>query len=316
MSSLSFAKAFGREKPHSSTTDWIEILTADSIVEESYDGPAEAIRALRKKLKHGSVHQQYRALVLLKALVENCGPRFAAAVSDSQFMDVLRSLLSSSTTDKRVKRKLKLILESWREQYQTDPSMSSLVGLYKQAHSSRKAEEIAIFIGQDQNQREKRDREAHKAKEEEAKRKAAEQSRVNRERTRRAPFDFQKEKPKILNSIVDASQASSNLSNAIRLVNPETDTVETNAHVQDCLEKAKQARKIIVRYIQLVENEELIGTLIETNDRINSSIDIYEQLLAAHDEDLIMARSLLMMITAHQMDRQRKQIMCTLTSKT
>jgi len=39
MSAFSFAKqAFGREKPHSSTTDWIDILTSSTIEEEAYDG--------------------------------------------------------------------------------------------------------------------------------------------------------------------------------------------------------------------------------------------------------------------------------------
>ena len=38
--------------------------------------PVEACRAIRKKLKYGDVHRQLRALTLLKALVEICGPKF------------------------------------------------------------------------------------------------------------------------------------------------------------------------------------------------------------------------------------------------
>lgn len=67
--------------------------------------------------------------------------------------------------------------------------------------------------------------------------------------------------------------------NAITLVNPETDSLQTNDRVQECLSKAKLCRKPIVRYIQLVENEELIGTLIDTNERILAALEMYDKVL-------------------------------------
>ncbi|KAF5368631.1 hypothetical protein D9758_002325 [Tetrapyrgos nigripes] len=97
-------------------------------------------------------------------------------------------------------------------------------------------------------------------------------------RPKRPPFNFEQEKPKVLGSIVEASQASSNLVNAMTLVNPEKESLQTNERVQECLEKAKLARKQIVRYIQLVDSEEVIGVLIETNDRIITALEMYDQL--------------------------------------
>ena len=81
-----------------------------------------------------------------------------------------------------------------------------------------------------------------------------------------------------------------------QLVNTEHDSLQTNERVQECLQNAKLARKQIVRYIQvsdtdhhspvnppfnyllaqLVENEDMIGTLIDTNDRIIASIEMYD----------------------------------------
>ncbi|KAJ8083739.1 hypothetical protein PM082_002505 [Marasmius tenuissimus] len=103
----------------------------------------------------------------------------------------------------------------------------------------------------------------------------------NKPKTKRQPFNFEQEKPKVLGSIVEASQASSNLVNAITLVNTEKESLEANERVQTCLEAAKQARKIIVRYVQLVENEEVIGVLIETNDRVITALEMYDQVLTA-----------------------------------
>ncbi|TFK36922.1 hypothetical protein BDQ12DRAFT_653761 [Crucibulum laeve] len=305
MSALSFARqAFGREKPHSSVTDWVDILTASSIQEEAYDGipelvdainlqgpgPSEASRALRKKLKHGNTHQQYRALVLLKALVENCGQKFQSTFADGQLTDALKHIASDPSADKRVKKKLMLVLASWRDQFNNDPSMSLVAGLYRQckgAEGTRPTQEMNTLIGLQPSPEDKR-----RIEKEEAKRKAKQEKEEARQRTikeeedrrksktrpKRAPFDFEKDKPKVLASIVDASQASSNLVNAITLVNPEIDSLQTNERVQECLVKAKQARKVVVRYIQLVENEELIGTLIETNERIMSALEMYDKL--------------------------------------
>ena len=81
----------------------------------------------------------------------------------------------------------------------------------------------------------------------------------------------------MLTCIANASQAANNLVNAITLVNPETDNVQTNERVQECLGKAKVCRKPIVRYTQLVENEELIGTLIDTNERIIAALEMYDK---------------------------------------
>lgn len=67
------------EKPHSSVTDWVEILTSERYTEDSLDGVTELMesirllgfegvtessRAIRKKLKYGNVHRQIRALTV------------------------------------------------------------------------------------------------------------------------------------------------------------------------------------------------------------------------------------------------------------
>ncbi|KAF8576062.1 hypothetical protein K439DRAFT_1541634 [Ramaria rubella] len=63
------------------------------------------------------------------------------------------------------------------------------------------------------------------------------------EETQAKVFNFEKEKPQVLGSIVTASQAFSNLVNAL----------------MGCLVAAKTIRKQVVCYIQLVEDKELIA---------------------------------------------------------
>lgn len=311
MSALNFAKlAFGIDnKPHSSVTEWVEILTSNKIEDEAYEGvpelvdaidlqasgPAEAARALRKKLKHGQPQQQYRALVLIKALVENAGPKFHAAFSEGQLVDAFKQVSSDSTTDKRVKKKLQSVLASWRDQYRSEPSMTSFANLHKQCkggtrpqngpvdvsqvHANDNAKEDKKKAKEETKKRQKTEREEQRRKEEEEKRNKATRA------TRRVPFNLEKERPKVLSTIAEASQASSNFANALMLVNIENDSVQANDRVQECLVKAEVAKKSIVRYIQLVEDEDLIGALIETNDRINAALGTYEAMSTVRTED-------------------------------
>ncbi|KAJ3929678.1 MAG: hypothetical protein NXY57DRAFT_1015696 [Lentinula lateritia] len=300
MSAITFARqAFNREKPHSSITDWVDILTANHVEEEAYDGipelvdsinlqgltgTSEASRALRKKLKHGGSHQQYRSLVILKALVENCGDKFKTSFADGQLTDALRQIAGDRTADKRVQKKLKLVLISWHEQFKTDPSMRSVSELYHMCKDIQPAkpaiDPIEVEAAHRRAEKEEAKRKAKLEKEEARKKEEAERLKQKqmKNRPKRAPFNFEQEKPKVLSSIVEASQASSNLVNAITLVNPEKESLQSSERVQDCLAKAKLARKPIVRYIQLVENEEVIGVLIETNDRIIAALEMYDNM--------------------------------------
>jgi len=86
------------EKPHSSISDWVEILTSDRYEEDSYDGVNELLesvrilgidgvtessRAIRKKLKYGNVHRQLRALTVCVA---------SSLRSRCSYIDVIRDV--------------------------------------------------------------------------------------------------------------------------------------------------------------------------------------------------------------------------------
>lgn len=93
------------DKPHSSITDWVEVLSSDRYQVLSLDGipelvesvniqgpqgTTEASRAIRKKLKYGNSHRQIRALVILRALTENCGHGFKMNWANEQLMERLK----------------------------------------------------------------------------------------------------------------------------------------------------------------------------------------------------------------------------------
>lgn len=169
--------------------------------------------------------------------------------------------------------------------------MKTVAGLFKEcraverslAETTQNLSAMGIYDTSEADKKKAEREEARKAKKE------VERKRKEREAERkRPPFVFAKEKPQILNAIATASQASNNLVNAIMLVNEDKDDLRTNTRVQECLATARDTRKSILRYIQLVENEEIIGTLIEANERIVSALIMYNRRSAPdykHEDD-------------------------------
>ena len=94
-------------------------------------GPAEAARALRKKLKYGNVHRQLRALVLLDGLIQNAGPRFQRTFVDEPLLERLRVCGTSDLSDPDVKKKCSELFRSWASEYKNTPGLERVAVLYK-----------------------------------------------------------------------------------------------------------------------------------------------------------------------------------------
>jgi hypothetical protein len=318
------SRLFG-EKHTSSVSNWIEILSSEQYDYNNYDGipelveainlqsegPTEASRAIRKKLKYGNVHRQIRALVILKALVENCGSKFQQSFADDRLTERLKIMATDSMTDEKVRKTLMSVLGSWHRQFKDNPSMKLVADLYNQCGGGggkRNSKQVEVrhetLFDQyakhaaEQRAKEKTEKEEAKRRTKEGKNKPKESPKSSPKdgefdkavkqtggQKRRVPFNFEKEKPQIINMVATASQAANNLENAIRLVNREQETLGDNTRVQASLVTAKNVRKQILRYIQLVEDEELIGTLIDTNERMMAAFDMYEVLSKPPDQD-------------------------------
>ncbi|KAI1304009.1 hypothetical protein F5Y03DRAFT_180298 [Xylaria venustula] len=137
---------FSQKKPYSAVTVTIERLTSEAFEEDDLSGipdlveviklqasgPAEAARALRKKLKYGSVHRQIRALVLLDGLIQNAGPRFQRTFIDEPLLERLRVCGTSDLSDPDVRKKCSELFRSWAAEYQNTPGLERVARLYKE----------------------------------------------------------------------------------------------------------------------------------------------------------------------------------------
>ena len=64
----------------------------------------------------------------------------------------------------------------------------------------------------------------------------------------------------------------------LKLINREHESVLDSPKVQENLDKAKAARRPVIRYIQLVTDEEYVGTLLDANEKIVEAIQLYDRL--------------------------------------
>ncbi|KNG85482.1 VHS domain protein [Aspergillus nomiae NRRL 13137] len=288
---------FHSSKPYSAVSVQIEVLTSEQYdVEDSSgivdlieavviqgSGPTEASRALRKKLKYGNLHRQLRALTILDFLIQNAGDRFLREFADEPLLERLRIAATDPVSDPLVKEKCKQLFGQWAVSYKNTPGMERVTALYrqlpkrKQPASQAKARcsgILALLMNLQWATPYLSLREMARLQKEKKEKKV-------RDKT----FNLEKEKPEMLQTLASASVASTNLLNALKLVNRETHRVSEDAEVLNRFETCKQLRRQILRYIQHVESEEYLGSLIHANEELVTALMAFEVLDKSVDYD-------------------------------
>ncbi|GJJ75260.1 LAS seventeen-binding protein 5 [Entomortierella parvispora] len=107
-------------------TQWDAVVGLCDAVNAKDDGAKEAAKALRKKLRMGRPQQQMNAISLIQAMVDGCGSKFKAQLATSKFTDDIQAVLVSDTTDVNVKIRLMERLQSWADQFASDPGLAAI----------------------------------------------------------------------------------------------------------------------------------------------------------------------------------------------
>ena len=215
--------------------------------------------------------------------------RSPATFANDQLVDRIKLMSQDELVDASVRRLLMRVLLSWNQQFKDDPSMRTVAGLYvacgggKKSDAQRRSEAAEAYRKrEEQAQKEAQIRSDRKAAErlqklEEKQQKEREKARLKKGGQRRPAFDLEKEKPQIMTSLATSQQVATALVNALQHVNREKESVTVNARVQDYLARVKTERKKIIRYIQLVKDEEFVGSLISANDQIILALQLYDR---------------------------------------
>ncbi|KAJ5136438.1 hypothetical protein N7448_004992 [Penicillium atrosanguineum] len=304
---------FQSSKPYSAVTVQIEVLTSEQyevedssgivdlidVVRIQASGPTEASRALRKKLKYGNLHRQLRSLTILDFLIQNAGDRFLRDFADEPLLERLRIAGTDPISDPLVKQKCKVLFGQWAATYKDTPGMAKITALYKQLPKRKQpatqARSKVLREGANTNEPPMghtvsisagngpaRTLSSPKQKPSKSKKDKTKEKKMS---ISSRSFSLERERPQILETLASASVASTNLLNALKLVNRETTRISEDAECINRFEMCKKLRHQILRYIQNIESEEFLGGLIHANEELVTALMAFEVLDKSYDYD-------------------------------
>ena len=276
--------------------------------------PASHFRLTYLNSKYGNVHRQLRALTVLDGLIQNAGPRFQRTFADEPLLERLRVAGSDPVSDPDVKAKCKVLFGQWAVSCKNTPGMEQIASLYKQLPQRKKPV---------RQQESKVIRETEQEANEDSTGTMSQSTYSGGASPFRTPtssttstsaspqpitfgagpnllglnknkkdkknknksFNLEKEKPALLQTIASSSVASTNLMNSLKFINREHKRVSEDPQAIQRFETCKQLRRQILRYIQYVESEDFLGSLIHANDELVNALIAYEVLDKSVEDD-------------------------------
>ncbi|XP_014398325.1 PREDICTED: TOM1-like protein 2 isoform X4 [Myotis brandtii] len=105
------------------------------IVNETEEGPKDAIRALKKRLNGNRNYREVMlALTVLETCVKNCGHRFHVLVASRDFIDgvLVRIISPKNNPPTIVQDKVLALIQAWADAFRSSPDLTGVVHIYEE----------------------------------------------------------------------------------------------------------------------------------------------------------------------------------------
>ncbi|XP_062422050.1 TOM1-like protein 2 isoform X2 [Pungitius pungitius] len=115
--------------------DWTLNMEICDIINETDEGPKDAMRALKKRLGGNKNYREVMlALTVLETCVKNCGRRFHVQVANRDFIDgVLVRIISPKTNPPTiVQDKVLALIQAWADAFRSCPDLTGVVHIYEE----------------------------------------------------------------------------------------------------------------------------------------------------------------------------------------
>ncbi|KAM4716089.1 TOM1-like protein 2 isoform 1-T1 [Anableps anableps] len=115
--------------------DWALNMEICDIINETEDGPKDAMRAVKKRL---SGNRNYREVMLtltvLETCVKNCGHRFHALVTSKDFVDgvLVKVIAPKNNPPTIVQDKVLALIQAWADAFRSSPDLTGVVQVYEE----------------------------------------------------------------------------------------------------------------------------------------------------------------------------------------
>ncbi|CAN2391093.1 Target of, partial [Pristimantis euphronides] len=104
------------------------------IINETEEGPKDAIRALKKKIVGNKNFQEViLALTVLEACVKNCGHRLHVLAANQEFVEgvLVRTILPKNNPPAIVHDKVLNLIQAWADAFRSSPDLTGVVAVYE-----------------------------------------------------------------------------------------------------------------------------------------------------------------------------------------
>ncbi|KAI4883902.1 hypothetical protein NFI96_020544 [Prochilodus magdalenae] len=113
--------------------DWGINMEICDIINETDDGPKDAIRAIKKKIVgNKNFREVMLALTVLETCVKNCGHRFHVYVCSREFVEgvLVRTILPKNNPPMILHDRVLSLIQAWADAFRNSPSLSGVVSVY------------------------------------------------------------------------------------------------------------------------------------------------------------------------------------------
>ncbi|XP_075689814.1 target of Myb1 membrane trafficking protein isoform X2 [Rhinoderma darwinii] len=114
--------------------DWALNMEICDIINETEEGPKDAIRAIKKRIVGNKNFQEVTlALTVLEACVKNCGHRFHVLAANQEFVEgvLVRAILPKNNPPAIVHDKILNLIQAWADAFRSAPDLTGVVAVYE-----------------------------------------------------------------------------------------------------------------------------------------------------------------------------------------
>ncbi|XP_078286791.1 TOM1-like protein 2 isoform X2 [Rhinoraja longicauda] len=115
--------------------DWGLNMEICDIINETEEGPKDAIRALKKRLSgNKNFREVMLCLTVLESCVKNCGHRFHVLVASRDFVEdvLVKTILPKNNPPNIVQDKVLSLIQAWADAFRSTPDLTGVVTVYEE----------------------------------------------------------------------------------------------------------------------------------------------------------------------------------------
>lgn len=120
--------------PSLQSEDWALNMEICDIINESEDGPKDAVKAIKKRIVgNKNFREVMLALTVLEACVKNCGHRLHVLVSTREFVEgvLVRTILPKNNPPLVLHDRVLSIIQAWADAFRSSPALTGVVSVYE-----------------------------------------------------------------------------------------------------------------------------------------------------------------------------------------